>query len=276
MPPAKKKRVPADDVKRLGEWVKYRSFGIDPAMPDPGRVTVRRLNRVEYRNTIRDLLAVDFKADEEFPSDDSGHGFDNIADVLTVSPILLEKYVDAATQIVSEAVPQTSRVMPEQVVLGKEFAKVLVPAEESAKGQAAEAATDKPAAPIVIAPSNATAVVAPAKPASGAGPASDAKRGPKPDDNLLTMSYYESATASATAKVKQAGSYVLAVDMTIRGRAVENNFDNNRVEFVFSADGKELLRKEYGWDEKKDMHFELPAKFDAGDHQLTLDVKRLT
>ncbi|MGY8689239.1 MAG: DUF1587 domain-containing protein, partial [Verrucomicrobiales bacterium] len=82
-----------------------RCFKSDPANPDPGRVTVRRLNRVEYRNTIRDLIGVDFNTSAEFPEDDSGHGFDNITDVLTVSQMLMEKYFDAAKAIVSEAVP---------------------------------------------------------------------------------------------------------------------------------------------------------------------------
>ncbi len=62
--------------------------------PDPGRVTARRLNRNEYRNTIRDLLAVDYRADKEFPTDDSGYGFDNIADILTISPVLMDKYMN--------------------------------------------------------------------------------------------------------------------------------------------------------------------------------------
>ena len=52
--------------------------------PDPGRVTARRLNRVEYTNTIRDLLGVEFRAEKNFPADDLGAGFDNIGDVLTI------------------------------------------------------------------------------------------------------------------------------------------------------------------------------------------------
>ncbi len=71
--------------------------------PDPGRVTARRLNRVEYTNTIRDLLHVDFRADQDFPTDDSGHGFDNIGDVLTISPLLMEKYLSAAERIAARA-----------------------------------------------------------------------------------------------------------------------------------------------------------------------------
>src|SRR5438093_12689302 len=71
--------------------------------PDPGRVTARRLNRSEYSNTIRDLLGVEFRADRTFPTDDSGDGFDNIADVLTVSPLLMEKYLAAAERISARA-----------------------------------------------------------------------------------------------------------------------------------------------------------------------------
>lgn len=74
------------------------------AKPDPGRVTVRRLNRAEYNNTIRDLLLVDLKPAEDFPSDDVGHGFDNIGDVLTLSPVLMERYLAAAESIAERAV----------------------------------------------------------------------------------------------------------------------------------------------------------------------------
>src|SRR3954470_9563722 len=72
--------------------------------PDPGRVTARRLNRSEYSNTIRDLLAVDFRADKSFPTDDSGEGFDNIGDILTVSPLLMDKYLSAARAIAARAI----------------------------------------------------------------------------------------------------------------------------------------------------------------------------
>jgi cytochrome c553 len=72
--------------------------------PDPGRTMAHRLNRNEYSNTIRDLLGVDFRATEEFPADDSGYGFDNIGDVLTVSPTLMQKYLSAAEQIAARAV----------------------------------------------------------------------------------------------------------------------------------------------------------------------------
>jgi hypothetical protein len=74
------------------------------AKPNPGRVTMRRLNRVEYRNTIRDLIGVDFDPTDEFPSDNIGYGFDNIGDVLTLSPMLMERYLAAADSIVQRAI----------------------------------------------------------------------------------------------------------------------------------------------------------------------------
>jgi len=74
------------------------------ASPDPGRVTMRRLNRFEYRNTIRDLMGVSFDPSADFPADDIGHGFDNIGDVLTLSPVLMERYLAAAETIVEQAI----------------------------------------------------------------------------------------------------------------------------------------------------------------------------
>jgi hypothetical protein len=104
MPPAKKPRPSDAQVAQLEQWIKYDVFGIDPDHPDPGRTTLRRLNRNEYQNTVRDLMGIEFKAYEEFPPDDTGYGFDNIADVLTVSPILMEKYIEAAESIASRAI----------------------------------------------------------------------------------------------------------------------------------------------------------------------------
>ena len=74
------------------------------AKPNAGRVTIRRLNRTEYNNTIRDLVGVDFNPADDFPADDVGYGFDNIGDVLSVSPLLLEKYLSAAEAILDEAI----------------------------------------------------------------------------------------------------------------------------------------------------------------------------
>lgn len=123
MPPARKSQPTDAERQRLEQWIKREAFGLDPADPDPGRVTVRRLNRTEYRNTVRDLMGVDFKAEEEFPPDDTGHGFDNIGDVLTLSPMLLEKYLTAARAIVDQAVPVVPGVPAEISVTGRRFRK---------------------------------------------------------------------------------------------------------------------------------------------------------
>jgi mono/diheme cytochrome c family protein len=106
MPPAKKPHPSPEQQQEIAQWIKSAVFCIDPANPDPGRVTVRRLNRVEYRNTIRDLMGVDYETQSEFPPDDTGYGFDTIGDVLTLSPMLLEKYLIAAEKIAARAVPE--------------------------------------------------------------------------------------------------------------------------------------------------------------------------
>jgi Protein of unknown function (DUF1592)/Protein of unknown function (DUF1588)/Protein of unknown function (DUF1587)/Protein of unknown function (DUF1585)/Protein of unknown function (DUF1595)/Cytochrome C oxidase, cbb3-type, subunit III len=121
MPPAGKPRPSDQEIAALADWIKRDVFGVDPRDPDPGRVTIRRLNRVEYRNTVRDLTGFDFKAEEEFPPDDTGYGFDTIGDVLTVSPLLLEKYMQAAESIVAAAVPTVSRLVAERTYRGTEF-----------------------------------------------------------------------------------------------------------------------------------------------------------
>lgn len=122
MPPKGKAAPAPGQVARLEAWIKTSALGIDPRNPDPGRPTLRRLNRVEYRNTVRDLLGVDFDTAVEFPADDTGHGFDTIGDVLSLSPLLLEKYLAAARAVVGQAVPTAPRVVAETRVPGWEFA----------------------------------------------------------------------------------------------------------------------------------------------------------
>ena len=130
MPPRKKPQPTAQEQQRLAEWIKYGALGINATHPDPGRVTVRRLNRVEYQNTIRDLMGVEFNSTEAFPSDDTGYGFDNIGDVLSVSTMLLEKYMQAAEKIVTQAVPTVAKVMAESTLTAKDFKGESIPNAE--------------------------------------------------------------------------------------------------------------------------------------------------
>ncbi|MFN3323887.1 MAG: DUF1592 domain-containing protein [Bryobacteraceae bacterium] len=123
MPPKGAPRPTKEQVDALVAHLHGEFDRIDRSRPpDPGRVVARRLNRVEYANTIRDLLGIRFRVDEEFPPDDSVLGFDNIGDVLTVSPLLVEKYIYAAERIASLAVgadplpkPVVVEIKPEQV-----------------------------------------------------------------------------------------------------------------------------------------------------------------
>ena len=122
MPPDKKPRPSTEQLAQLEKWIKHSAFGLDPANPDPGRVTVRRLNRIEYRNTVRDLTGFDIRVEEELPPDDTGYGFDNIGDVLSTSPLLLEKYMQLAEQVAA-SVPRLPWVVAETAIPGSGFRK---------------------------------------------------------------------------------------------------------------------------------------------------------
>ena len=105
---------PAPDpaaVRAVTDWIGSRLAQLEARRePRPGRVTARRLNRAEYNNTVRDLLGVDLRPADSFPVDDSGYGFDNIADVLSVSPLLMEKYVAAAGRLARAAIWERPRL----------------------------------------------------------------------------------------------------------------------------------------------------------------------
>ncbi len=106
MPPKGLPRPAPDQIAAVTDWIDAQFAELDrTTKPDPGHLTAHRLNRVEYNNTIRDLLAVKFKPAADFPADDSGYGFDNIGDALSVSPVLMEKYLAAAKKIATEAIP---------------------------------------------------------------------------------------------------------------------------------------------------------------------------
>lgn len=103
MPPPGQPAPTAAQRKQVADWIDT-TLSADCAVADPGKVTLRRLNRAEYDNTIRDLLGIDFRASADFPSDDVGYGFDNIGDVLSLSSLLLEKYLAAAEAIAERAI----------------------------------------------------------------------------------------------------------------------------------------------------------------------------
>ncbi len=105
MPPEGRPQPTREELDRVNLWLLLALKPEDCAKTfDPGRVTIRRLNRSEYNNTIRDLFGIDFHPADDFPSDDVGYGFDNIGDVLSLPPLLLEKYIAAAEAISAEAI----------------------------------------------------------------------------------------------------------------------------------------------------------------------------
>ena len=103
MPPQGMPAPSKAERARLVAWVDG-AFQEECDLADPGRVTIRRLNRSEYNYTVQDLLGVDATHADDFPSDDVGYGFDNIGDVLSVSPLLMEKYMAAAEKLSKSAI----------------------------------------------------------------------------------------------------------------------------------------------------------------------------
>lgn len=103
MPPS---GVPRPDLETYDAFAEYLESSLDDhasIQPHPGRPSLRRLNRTEYINSVRDLLAVEISDDTILPADDTMFGFDNIADVLTLSPLLAEQYISAARKVRRQA-----------------------------------------------------------------------------------------------------------------------------------------------------------------------------
>ena len=121
MPPEDYEEVPDDRHKLILDWVDKLLNSVDCSTVNPGRVTIRRLNATEYSNTIRDLVGVDYKPARDFPGDDVGYGFDNIADVLSLPPILMEKYLHAAEEITQMAIADPDKPALTQTITGADF-----------------------------------------------------------------------------------------------------------------------------------------------------------
>lgn len=137
MPPADEKFQPEEEERgQLAAWIEKRIFKIDPKNPDPGRVTIRRLNREEYRNTIEDLVGIRYDVRDNFPPDDTGFGFDTIGDVLTLSPLLLEKYLTASEEIALAAIPIDAGKARPLILNGGDFTE---PGEQSQTARNMEA-----------------------------------------------------------------------------------------------------------------------------------------
>jgi mono/diheme cytochrome c family protein len=102
-------RPPKEKLQAFTSWLAKSLDDQAAAHPNPGHATVRRMNRTEYANAVRDLLGLNVDFSKDMPADDTGYGFDNIADVLTVSPTLMDRYITVAGRISRLATGQSSR-----------------------------------------------------------------------------------------------------------------------------------------------------------------------
>lgn len=293
MPPADETPLPTPEAEKIMAWIKRDAFGLDPAKPDPGRVTVRRLNRVEYHNTIRDLTGVDYDTQKEFPADDTGYGFDNIADVLTVSPLLLEKYLDAAQTIIGKAVVTKPRMVVEKSVFGREFATIKVDTTLPEPPKPAASADAPPTPAPDAAPASALAANAgvppagaPAQPGRGqgfqgrgrgrGGPPPAIRPVPTVENESVVLSYYTPALVATKHRVEHAGKYQIVLSFLAQETYADNLFDLNKCQMSFAVDGEKLLDQEFvreGYGKRYEFTYE--RELTAGEHELSVEIKPL-
>ena len=133
MPPAGEPQPTAAERRDLLQRLERDIFGIDATRPDPGRTVLRRLNRVEYAATVRDLTGLDINLVDDLPADDTGYGFDTIGAVLTLSPLLLEKYMALATQVAERVVAEAEAPDATAQPLPRLFPLGLPPADPAAQ-----------------------------------------------------------------------------------------------------------------------------------------------
>ena len=240
MPPADEPRPEPAERGLLETWIKSSVFGLDPREPDPGHVTLRRLNRTEYRNTIRDLMGVDFDTTEAFPPDDSGHGFDHLGEVLTVSPLLLEKYLDAAQTIVGQAIPRESRVPAERVLTGRQLA------------------------------------VGSLSSSSSIPPAEGDSSAPRVVGEAVDLAYTAPARLTGTFTLRESGRYEVVLRLRAVERYVDEVFDLNECQLVLRIDGEAVVTQRFSREGDKAFEFRVQRDWVAGERQVEVEVTPLT
>ena len=113
MPPKEKPRMPEQDVQALTGWLEARVSAADAAArAAQGRVVIRRLNRIEYQNTVNDLLGINVSLKEQLPADGSADGFDNAGAAHHTSSFLMEKYLEAADTALNAAIANRPKPPP--------------------------------------------------------------------------------------------------------------------------------------------------------------------
>ena len=216
MPPAEGDPLDPEEKKHLLDWLERNPLGIDRNNPNPGRVTIRRHNRIEYQATIKDLMGISFEAAEQFPPDDTGYGFDTIGDVLTISPLLAERYFQTAKKLMAQAVPDDAAAIPQITLTAPDF-------------------VDR---------SN-------------------------PSDTGRFIEFNRPQTVSADRAIKKAGKYELILEYSIEG---STEATEHTATLVMGVSGRELTRKELGWDFKKGLKLKTKIDLIPGLHSFTLET----
>lgn len=236
MPPADMDQPSHDEVARMADWIKSDVFEIDESNPDPGPALVRRINRNEYRNTIRDLTGYDYQTDLLFPADDTGYGFDNNAAALNMSQILVEKYLKAAEEIVAATVPMVSREEKRSKISGKELSHLpLVPEVVGGKDQlVSERSRDR--------------------------------------GRTERLEFKDPARVGTTFEVAKSGNYKLDISLWVRGNFF---YDPGRTEMVMHFDGKEIHRQQFVWEERVQYPFVFDYALEPGDYEFEMQLSPL-
>jgi hypothetical protein len=234
MPPVSQDPPTPQQQATLENWIEFSAFGVDADHLDPGHQTIRRLNRTEYHNTIQALLGVDFDVETQLPADDIGYGFDNIGDVLNVSPMLMEKYVQAAQTIVSQGVEINPRTMAVLTVPGSKF-------------------------------SDAAANSNPGGRAGGRGGAG----GGGPGGGSTDLSYSNQAKITHTFNVAVEGDYNVILDWNVKGSF---DFAPARCTIAYSVDGKDQDPREFAWHDDYNGTDQFAVHWAPGKHTFTITL----
>jgi len=193
---------------QLVTWISARAWAFDPARPDPGHITVRRLNRSNTQHTIRELLGIDFDTQKEFPPDDRARDSTILGDVLTISPCaraLPRRHPD----YVAKAVAAQPRAVAEQPVFGRQFATVKMEAPPCCRPRIPVTRPGPSRQSRRRAIANSTAVAAVSAPPPADTALVFKRPPPKVAGDSLDLSYYHSATVRGHAPGCHAGQYQL-------------------------------------------------------------------
>ena len=277
MPPREEDQPADAEVAAVEAWIKSAVFKIDPAKPDPGHVIVRRLNREEYRNTIKDLMDYEINTNLLFPPDDTGHGFDNIADVLTLSPLLMEKYINAATEIVEARVPVKSGVPQHRGFVLSDF-EILekVKTRPAALAHSDSKKTIRQEARVEGEKVDESRAAAVDEKTEKDTKAANLVEPMEVDNGELLFFYSGGGKVKLNFNVILTGEYKLLLVLKAGEDYVEGAIDENRCRVEVICDGEVIGDQELSREGWTAFNFIVEKTFQQGEHDLTIDVTPLT